>query len=101
MRRDPKQPRGEFGRRLVRTPRTVHSQKNFLRQFLGHRMILDHSVEEMNNGRAVLLQQEPKARTISLFNAEHWLSVVVQSRCGSSHTGLNPFWHPRLRSPGK
>src|ERR1039457_4140245 len=101
MGRDPEQPGGELGGRLIRTSRTIHPQENLLRQLLGDCVILAHPVEEVNHGRAVFLQQNTKARTISLFDPEHQLRVKIQSCRSRAYIRLNPFGHSRLLSVPK
>ena len=80
MRRDPEQPGRELRSRLISAPRTVHAQEHLLRQFLGDRVVLDHPVQKMNDGGAMLLEQNTEARAIPLFDPEHQLRVVIQSR---------------------
>ena len=100
MGRDPKEPCGKFRRGLIGSSRTVHAQKNLLRQFLGHRMILHHAIEKVNHGRAMFIQQNIEARSVSVFHTEHQLGVVIQSRCRCPHIPVNPFVHPRFRFTG-
>ncbi len=99
MRGDPEEPGSKLRGRLVRTPRTVHAQKHFLRQFLRYGVILDHSIEEMNHGQAVLVQQNTEARAISILDAKHQLRIVVQGRRGSPHIRLNPFGPSEVALP--
>src|ERR1035437_6386409 len=96
MGRDPEQPGGELGSRLISTSRTIHAQEHLLRQLLGDCVILHHPVEEVNPARAVCLEQNTKARTASLFDPEHQFRVKIQSRRSRAYIPLNPFGHSRL-----
>jgi hypothetical protein len=71
MRGNPEQPRRKLRRGLVRASVPIHSQKYFLRQLLGHSVVLDHPEEEMDYTRAMFVQQDTEARPISFFDAEH------------------------------
>src|ERR1035437_2008346 len=96
MGRDPEQPGSELGSRLISTSRTIHSQEYLLRQLLGHCVILYHPIEEVNDGRAVFLEQYTKARSISLFGPDHQFRVKIQSCRSRAYIRLNPFGHSRL-----
>src|SRR6266542_5086091 len=98
MRRDPEQPGGELGGRLICTARTVDPQENFLRQFLGDCLVLHHTEQKVNHRGAVFLEQESEARTVSLFDPEHQLRVQIQNCRSRAYIRANPFGHSRLLS---
>src|ERR1017187_702104 len=101
MSRDPEQPSGELGGRLIRTSRTIHAQEHLLRQLLGYCVVLHHPIEEVNHRRAMLVEQNTKARIISLFDPEHQLRVEIQSCRSRAYIRPNPFGHARLLSVPK
>ena len=51
---------------------------------------------EVSQGRAMLFEQNSKARTISLSDPEHQFRVEIQSCCARAYDCPNPFGHSRL-----
>src|SRR5689334_21570502 len=50
----------------------------------------------MHHRQAMLVQQNAKARAVSVLDPEHQLSVDIESRHGSTHNSLNPFRDPEV-----
>ena len=78
MRGDAEQPGRKLRGRLIGASRAVHAQEDLLGQFLRHRLVLHHPVEEVDHRGAVLLQQDGEARPVAFLDPEHQLGVVVQ-----------------------
>ena len=51
--------------------RPIHPQENFLRQLFGDGLILDHAMQIVHQRKAVFLEQQFEALTVSLLDSEH------------------------------
>ena len=80
IRRNPIQPGRKFRTRLVRFPRAIHAQENFLRQIFRSRRIARHPVHETHHRAAILMHQVIESRLISRLDAQHDVGISLRLR---------------------
>src|ERR1700683_2055960 len=69
------QPSAEASLSTVGPARTVDAEKNFLREFLGDRLVVHHAEHEVHDRLAVLADQNVKGAHIAGAQLEHDLGV--------------------------
>src|ERR1700735_2718681 len=76
IRCDPIEPSAEAGLSAVRLARAIDTEKDFLGEFFSDGLVVDHTVHEMNDGLAVFLDEEVKARHIAGSQFQHDGGVI-------------------------